>query len=216
MKNKKYPDFPTTYKRVPANSAVRSYHFICADHSFPLRPRRFVSNPSVLSSPIHLQQHLRSPSPSMHAFDLPYQPFALTTEVRGDRPDSCSDSEGSHHALLHYVDRPQKSDVEIEGVADFQPVGDTLTIITPFGADAALTSQTLKADGTPKRPMNAFMIFARLRRSQLSAANHSMRTGECSKILSKEWNSMGMVSLPRRCRIIICLHLVLGGEAVLF
>ena len=142
-------------------------------------PRKFVSSPSVLSSPIPLQQHRRSPSSSMHAFNLPHQPFALTTEVRGDRPDSYSDSEGSHHALLHYGDHPQKSDIETEGVADFQPVGDTLTIITPLGADAALTSQTLKADGTPKCPMNAFMIFARLRRSQPSAANHSMRTGEC-------------------------------------
>ena len=149
----------------------------------------------------------------MHAFDLPYQPCALTTEVRGDRPDS--DSEGSHHALLHYVDHPQKSDFETEGVADLQPVEDMLAMITPLGADAAFISQTLNADRTPKRPMNAFMIFARLRRSQLSAANHSMRTGECSKILSKEWNSMGMVSLLCHCEITICLHLVLGGEAVL-
>jgi hypothetical protein len=56
--------------------------------------------------------------------------------------------------------------------------------------DTTLTSQTLNADGTPKRPMNAFMIFARKRRPQLSAENQSMRTGEISKILSKEWNSM--------------------------
>ncbi|KAI0735988.1 hypothetical protein C8Q76DRAFT_668791 [Earliella scabrosa] len=56
----------------------------------------------------------------------------------------------------------------------------------------ALTSQTLNADGTPKRPMNAFMIFARKRRPQISAANQMMRTGDVSKILSKEWNSMEM------------------------
>ncbi|ESK89626.1 sox-1 protein [Moniliophthora roreri MCA 2997] len=54
----------------------------------------------------------------------------------------------------------------------------------------ALTSQTLNADGTPKRPMNAFMIFARRRRPQVSSENTSMRTGEISKILSKEWNAM--------------------------
>ena len=59
----------------------------------------------------------------------------------------------------------------------------------------ALTSQTLNADGTPKRPMNAFMIFARKRRPQISAANQMMRTGDVSKILSKEWNSMEMVGL---------------------
>ncbi|EKM60254.1 uncharacterized protein PHACADRAFT_23667 [Phanerochaete carnosa HHB-10118-sp] len=56
----------------------------------------------------------------------------------------------------------------------------------------ALTSQTLNADGTPKRPMNAFMIFARKRRPQISAANQMMRTGDISKILSKEWNAMEM------------------------
>ncbi|KAF8898022.1 hypothetical protein CPB84DRAFT_1847932 [Gymnopilus junonius] len=57
-------------------------------------------------------------------------------------------------------------------------------------SNAALTSQTLNADGTPKRPMNAFMIFARRRRPQVSAENQAMRTGEISKILSKEWVSM--------------------------
>ncbi|KIK71367.1 hypothetical protein GYMLUDRAFT_33520 [Collybiopsis luxurians FD-317 M1] len=57
-------------------------------------------------------------------------------------------------------------------------------------SNQSLTSQTLNADGTPKRPMNAFMIFARRRRPQVSAENQSMRTGEISKILSKEWNSM--------------------------
>ncbi|KAG6853836.1 hypothetical protein C0991_000950 [Blastosporella zonata] len=62
-----------------------------------------------------------------------------------------------------------------------------------FGLDddhTALTSQTLNTDGTPKRPMNAFMIFARRRRPQVSAENQAMRTGEISKILSKEWSNM--------------------------
>ncbi|KAH9947330.1 hypothetical protein B0H21DRAFT_338401 [Amylocystis lapponica] len=62
----------------------------------------------------------------------------------------------------------------------------------PEDPHLALTSQTLNADGTPKRPMNAFMIFARKRRPQISAANQMMRTGDISKILSKEWNSMEM------------------------
>ncbi|KAF8414998.1 hypothetical protein L210DRAFT_3658102 [Boletus edulis BED1] len=61
-------------------------------------------------------------------------------------------------------------------------------------SNAALTSQTLNADGTPKRPMNAFMIFARRRRPQVAAENQSMRTGEVSKILSREWNEMSMKS----------------------
>jgi len=59
--------------------------------------------------------------------------------------------------------------------------------------NASLTSQSLNPDGTPKRPMNAFMIFARRRRPQVSAENQSMRTGEISKILSREWNAMDTV-----------------------
>ncbi|KII86845.1 hypothetical protein PLICRDRAFT_177571 [Plicaturopsis crispa FD-325 SS-3] len=55
---------------------------------------------------------------------------------------------------------------------------------------AALTAQTLHADGTPKRPMNAFMIFARKRRPQVAEGNESLRTGDISKILSKEWGTM--------------------------
>lgn len=62
------------------------------------------------------------------------------------------------------------------------------------GAHPSLIAQTLNADGTPKRPMNAFMIFARRRRPQVSAQNQMMRTGEISKILSKEWGGMGLVS----------------------
>lgn len=65
----------------------------------------------------------------------------------------------------------------------------------PFLDDSnlSLTSQSLNADGTPKRPMNAFMIFARRRRPQVSAENQSMRTGEISKILSREWSAMDPV-----------------------
>ncbi|KAG1898685.1 uncharacterized protein F5891DRAFT_1236333 [Suillus fuscotomentosus] len=56
----------------------------------------------------------------------------------------------------------------------------------------SLTSQALNADGTPKRPMNAFMIFARRRRPQVSAENQSLRTGDVSKVLSREWIAMDM------------------------
>lgn len=59
--------------------------------------------------------------------------------------------------------------------------------------DDQLIIQSLNTDGTPRRPMNAFMIFARRRRPQVSAANQAMRTGEISKILSREWANMPMV-----------------------
>ncbi|KAF8181594.1 hypothetical protein BJ912DRAFT_1062028 [Pholiota molesta] len=87
-----------------------------------------------------------------------------------DEHASQSGSEDGNYAL--YPDTPK---IEAENEDD---------------ANAALTLQTLNADGTPKRPMNAFMIFARRRRPQVSAENQAMRTGEISKILSKEWVSM--------------------------
>ena len=48
----------------------------------------------------------------------------------------------------------------------------------------------INPDGTPKRPMNAFMIFARKRRPEVAADNPNLRTGEISKLLSAEWKSI--------------------------
>ncbi|KAI0353245.1 hypothetical protein OH77DRAFT_643253 [Trametes cingulata] len=105
----------------------------------------------------------------------PGQDAARVDLVRHDRDGSLSDSETST-SFNAYSDNI-KDDAHVHDSDD------------PY---LALTSQTLNADGTPKRPMNAFMIFARKRRPQISAANQMMRTGDVSKILSKEWNSMEM------------------------
>ncbi|CAE6372999.1 unnamed protein product [Rhizoctonia solani] len=59
-----------------------------------------------------------------------------------------------------------------------------------YDSNVQLRSQQLNSDGTPKRPMNAFMIFARKRRPMVSSEQPTMRTGEISKILSKEWSEM--------------------------
>ncbi|EAU87145.2 hypothetical protein CC1G_05834 [Coprinopsis cinerea okayama7 len=90
---------------------------------------------------------------------------------REERAASLSGSEDGHHHGGGY-ESAKHDETEVDG------------------ADLSLTSQTLNADGTPKRPMNAFMIFARRRRPQVSAENQSLRTGEVSKLLSKEWSTM--------------------------
>ncbi|KDR73234.1 hypothetical protein GALMADRAFT_251818 [Galerina marginata CBS 339.88] len=92
--------------------------------------------------------------------------------LKSDRHDEHASQSGSEDGSYALYADPHKIE------ADFEE------------SNAALTSQTLNADGTPKRPMNAFMIFARRRRPQVSAENQAMRTGEISKILSKEWVSM--------------------------
>ncbi|KAG8817778.1 hypothetical protein FRC17_011099 [Serendipita sp. 399] len=53
-----------------------------------------------------------------------------------------------------------------------------------------LIAQLINPDGTPKRPMNAFMIFARKRRPEVAADNPNLRTGEISKLLSAEWKQI--------------------------
>ncbi|QRW21707.1 HMG (high mobility group) box protein [Rhizoctonia solani] len=58
----------------------------------------------------------------------------------------------------------------------------------------ALITQALNPDGTPRRPMNAFMIFARRRRPEITANNPPLRTGEISKVLSSEWAAMSSES----------------------
>ncbi|EPQ61315.1 hypothetical protein GLOTRDRAFT_125036 [Gloeophyllum trabeum ATCC 11539] len=108
------------------------------------------------------------PNPAIPAPDQP-----SSEHIRRIRNDSFSGSEGSS-GYSPYSTAKHELEVSEEDM------------------HAALTSQSLNADGTPKRPMNAFMIFARKRRPEVSAANQTMRTGDISKILSREWNAMEM------------------------
>ena len=110
---------------------------------------------------------------------------------RHDELASLSGSEDGNYALYGDIN---KSEADIEGAFTVYPVVNIFDSFSLEEANAALTSQTLNADGTPKRPMNAFMIFARRRRPQVSSENQAMRTGEISKLLSKEWVSMPAVN----------------------
>ncbi|KAI0697457.1 hypothetical protein BC835DRAFT_1413690 [Cytidiella melzeri] len=109
---------------------------------------------------------------------------------------SPSSASAAHEQRTPDVSRANDRDPPVPSpeYAHFSQERDDVNIVASVPEDPhlALTSQTLNADGTPKRPMNAFMIFARKRRPQISAANQMMRTGDISKILSKEWNTMDM------------------------
>ncbi|KAH7921504.1 hypothetical protein BV22DRAFT_1132212 [Leucogyrophana mollusca] len=91
-----------------------------------------------------------------------------------------------------FDDQASPSGSEDDGGYPVYPDAQKMELEVEGDPNASLTSQTLNNDGTPKRPMNAFMIFARRRRPQVSAENQSMRTGDISKILSREWNAMEM------------------------
>ena len=127
--------------------------------------------------------------------------FPLASERPGDRAQSLSGSDDGSFGVHKNEIEVHKNEIEVEGVCTHSLHTAACTYYQ--SEDVALTSQTLNADGTPKRPMNAFMIFARRRRPQVSAENQSMRTGEISKLLSKEWTTMPMVSKTRALMVIV-------------
>jgi len=100
-------------------------------------------------------------------------PNDFNQNFKSDRHDDRASLSGSEDGSYGLYADIHKTDADIEEEAN-----------------VALTSQALNPDGTPKRPMNAFMIFARRRRPQVSSENQAMRTGQISKLLSKEWISM--------------------------
>ena len=63
-----------------------------------------------------------------------------------------------------------------------------------FNKGGSTPAQPLNTDGMLKRPTNAFMIFSRKRRPEVSATNKTMGIGEITKLLAKEWDGMDNVS----------------------
>lgn len=74
---------------------------------------------------------------------------------------------------------PMKPILETDGVVSAE-VGDVPGIL----------HQDLHPDGQPRRPMNAFMIFARHRRPAIQSKEPGLKTGEISKRLSHDWKNL--------------------------
>jgi hypothetical protein len=154
-------------------------------------------------------------SGDMHPYMDPYatSPENGNRRARSERHDDPGSQSGSDEgSTAHYPDSFR--DVDYDGKQSRSQTILVLSVTMCLDDPDALTSQTLNTDGTPKRPMNAFMIFARRRRPQVSAENQAMRTGEISKILSKEWAVMSPVSRLRRA-VQLPSHGLTVREAVL-
>ncbi|KAG8886275.1 hypothetical protein FRB98_001372 [Tulasnella sp. 332] len=150
-----------------------------------------------------IQSALHAPLASF-SFGLPQPPERPTKRYREDEDDDDDDDLHPRGTYTDYLKQQSaqslpSSSSQIMDALDGHATGedeigleDEANLDCEDGEDpfTALRSQALNPDGTPKRPMNAFMIFAKRRRPQVAADNASMRTGEISKILSKEWNSM--------------------------
>ncbi|KAG8949637.1 hypothetical protein FRC04_008383 [Tulasnella sp. 424] len=89
----------------------------------------------------------------------------------------------------HNIHNASPSDMPLS-IGDEDEFGGHSPVEDDFDEDEEILKQGLNSDGTPKRPMNAFMIYARRRRPEVSQDYPSLRTGEISKLLSKEWSGM--------------------------
>ncbi|WAR56944.1 hypothetical protein PtB15_7B797 [Puccinia triticina] len=77
------------------------------------------------------------------------------------------------------------------GYATSKPVLETDGVVSSqVGAVPGILDQELHPDGQPRRPMNAFMIFARHRRPAIQAKEPGLKTGEISKRLSHDWKNL--------------------------
>ncbi|CEL52733.1 Sex-determining region Y protein OS=Alces alces cameloides GN=SRY PE=3 SV=1 [Rhizoctonia solani AG-1 IB] len=129
---------------------------------------------SVIDQPWNYQ-HATAVAPYMHP---PYFP-------NGQDTNHHSFAQGASPYFMPTYDSEAKFNEDLD-VGSFSGDDD----VEEYDSNAQLRSQQLNSDGTPKRPMNAFMIFARKRRPMVSSEQPTMRTGEISKILSKEWSEM--------------------------
>ena len=60
---------------------------------------------------------------------------------------------------------------------------------------SSLIKQAKHDDGRPKRPLNAFMIYSRARRSELHKEKPGLKVKEISSALADEWRNLDKVSL---------------------
>ncbi|MBW0505328.1 hypothetical protein O181_045043 [Austropuccinia psidii MF-1] len=114
------------------------------------------------------------------------------------------DRRSNTHVQSHQVDLKPNSltgtahqDNSSENVVDhdqndaFRPLLETDGVVSSeVGAVPGILHQDLHPDGQPRRPMNAFMIFARHRRPAIQAKEPGLKTGEISKRLSHDWKHL--------------------------
>ncbi|EFP91467.2 uncharacterized protein PGTG_17717 [Puccinia graminis f. sp. tritici CRL 75-36-700-3] len=95
-------------------------------------------------------------------------------------------SAGPHHPAANPADHDPSG-----GYATSKPVLETDGVVSSEVGDVpGILHQDLHPDGQPRRPMNAFMIFARHRRPAIQAKEPGLKTGEISKRLSHDWKNL--------------------------
>ncbi|KAI8454488.1 hypothetical protein BY996DRAFT_6413854 [Phakopsora pachyrhizi] len=155
----------TTSSSAPARSTT----------PFGQRPASFYSNDSVQhfqSNPLtHTGHDSNQKNQQQRNSDIKLSPFPAVVQ-KDDSPEVSSDPE--QHTS--HISRPV---LETDGV-----------VSSEVGEVPGILHQDLHPDGQPRRPMNAFMIFARHRRPAIQAKEPGLKTGEISKRLSHDWKNL--------------------------
>ncbi|KAG8915301.1 hypothetical protein FRC01_003711 [Tulasnella sp. 417] len=135
------------------------------------------------------------PPAAPFSFVLPTKEDETRSQLQRKRSREDDDGEYDIHPEYrdsyddHNIHNGSPGDMPLS-IGDEEDLGGHSPLEEDFDEDEEILKQGLNSDGTPKRPMNAFMIYARRRRPEVSQDYPSLRTGEISKLLSKEWSEM--------------------------
>lgn len=100
-------------------------------------------------------------------------------------------SEPQQNHQNHNADSSNEQLSDPDSQCQDRPLLETEGVVSSeVGAVPGILHQDLHPDGQPRRPMNAFMIFARHRRPAIQAKEPGLKTGEISKRLSHDWKNL--------------------------
>ncbi|CAK9782814.1 hypothetical protein CC85DRAFT_292619 [Cutaneotrichosporon oleaginosum] len=144
--------------------------------------------PAISSS--HDRPHPPSSPPPAMTAESTVSPATLVSPATSGVPSPLS----SGHPIVETWTSPLHDKSIYQGGAVIPPL--FVPSLGPCGESADsddlpdLLRQDPRADDTPRRPMNAFFVFMKMRRAQFANANPSMSTGDLSKLLGLEWKSL--------------------------
>ncbi|PLW53101.1 hypothetical protein PCANC_05824 [Puccinia coronata f. sp. avenae] len=130
-------------------------------------------------------------SPGQETHQGYYPPSTIKAGANVNNPTQLSDYKLDSLPPANHNSAVSADDPDPSGGYDVKPVLETDGVVSSEVGDVpGILHQDLHPDGQPRRPMNAFMIFARHRRPAIQAKEPGLKTGEISKRLSHDWKNL--------------------------